>query len=256
MRILQPNVYSSIGLGLDSSAQAVHLFGYDASPTTTLETIWTEGGSYLPISTAVSMTISSSNANDTNSSGVGAKTCRVTGISSTGAVISETVLMAGQSGQTLTNQYKAINNIEVLTTGSGLTNAGNIFVGTGTITAGKPLTPHYALPASLGKRGSAFYTVPTGKVLLINQLHFNSMDSGAVCNIQIIVYEATAAHYTTMATFAHISSGGGFVYEFKMPLKIVAGDHVAVYSYHATGTTGKYCFVECTELDLATQTAF
>lgn len=255
MRILQPNVYSSIGLGLDSSAQAVHLFGYDASPSTALETIWTEGGTYLPIGTAATMTISSSSTSDT-SAGTGARTCRVTGILSTGASTTETATMNGQSGVTLANQYKAINNIEVLTTGSGLTNAGNIFVGTGTITAGKPLTPHYALPVSLGKRGSAFYTVPTGKVLLVNQLHFNSMDSGAVCGIQIIVYEATAAHYTTMATFAHISSGGGFVYEFKMPLKIVAGDNVAVYSSHATGTTGKYCFVECTELDLATQTAF
>ncbi len=105
----------------------VKVIGGNADVDTGTEDIWLPGGSYAFPAAAAATTIVSSSVNDT-AAGTGARTVRVEGLSSTFDEKSETVSLNGTGAVTLTNSYLRINNVYVLTAGSGLVNAGTVDV--------------------------------------------------------------------------------------------------------------------------------
>jgi len=58
--------------------ESVHKFGFNSAVDTTLATVWLQGGLYSYLSSASTLYISSSSANDT-ASGTGARTLTVSG---------------------------------------------------------------------------------------------------------------------------------------------------------------------------------
>lgn len=139
----------------------VIIFGYNPDVDTSEETIWPDGG-LIPHPTAASvLKISSSDTNDT-SAGTGARTVYIEGVNGSFAIVSETVILNGQTAVNTTNSYLYVNRFYVATVGSGGANAGNINAGTGTVTSGVPAVLYDIIAIGYNQRTTGHYCVPAG----------------------------------------------------------------------------------------------
>lgn len=162
-----------------NNVQGAELFlsnGSNQSIGTSYETLWEEGGLYSFPSAASVMSVSSDDANDT-SAGTGARTVLISGLDADYLEISETVTLNGTSGVNTTNEFFRINGIRVTSAGSGKKNAGSIFIGTGTITAGKPANVFAEIYIGDSTSHEGFYTVPANKALHILELEFGAQSN-------------------------------------------------------------------------------
>ena len=137
----------------------VHKFGFNSDIDDSLETIWAQGGLYSYLAAATQLSISSSSANDT-SAGTGARTVTLSGLDTDYNEISETITLNGQTAVTTTNSYLRIFRIVVNSAGSGGENAGVIYAGTGTVTAGVPANKYATISIGDNQTLMAFWTVP------------------------------------------------------------------------------------------------
>lgn len=157
--------------------RAVVVFGYNPDVDTTPETIWPGDGLLPYISAASQLKVSSANANDT-ANGTGARTVYIGGLDASHNEISEVVTMDGQTAVTTTKSYLHINSAYVLTAGSGNGAAGNIYIGTGTVTAGVPATIYDIIAYDYNNRITGSYTIPAGYTGYIVQGLFSSGQAG------------------------------------------------------------------------------
>lgn len=140
--------------------------------------------------TASSMTISSDDVNDI-STGTGARKIKIIGLDSNYQLISEEVLTNGLTGVATVNSYlRIIRLIVKKNAGGGGLNVGNIFIGTGTITAGQPANIFGSIPVlsllGIGQSLMGFTTVPAGRQCLIK--HFQaSISSGKTVELMLRV---------------------------------------------------------------------
>lgn len=156
-----------------------HTFGHNSAVGSSVETIWSEGGIYVYPSSASTMTVSSANANDT-SAGTGAQTVEVEGLDSSYNEIGETIVMNGQTGVNSVHSYLRVFKIRVITAGSGLQNAGIVYMGTGSITTGKPATVFNLIEAGLNSSLVGVWTVPNGHRAYLREYEFGSSVAKAV----------------------------------------------------------------------------
>lgn len=136
---------------------------------TTLADIWDQGGVHTLPTAAFTFGVSSSSASDT-AAGTGAQTVEVDIIDANYKAYTFVVALNGQTKVVDTNLVLGswrINDVRVKSWGSGLSNAGDIYVydQTDTATAGVPQTATKIFAKVLAganlSRG-AFYTVPAG----------------------------------------------------------------------------------------------
>lgn len=147
---------------------------YNGAVVNAVETLWPESTRYSAwLGTSTTVTISSSNAADA-AAGTGARTVTITGLDSTFNQVSSTVTLNGTTAVTIPVQFLRINSIQVITAGTGLTNAGILYVGTGTITAGKPAVVHSLVEAGVSRSRSGIYTVPSGNVLHLSRMNIGT----------------------------------------------------------------------------------
>lgn len=139
----------------------VQVFGYNPDVDTTEESVWPDGGTVPHPTVASVLKISSSSANDT-SDGTGARTVYIEGLDGDYNVVSDTVILNGQTEVNTTNSYLFVNNFYVVTAGSGEENAGNINAGTGTVTAGVPAVLYDLIATGYNNRTTGHYCVPAG----------------------------------------------------------------------------------------------
>lgn len=204
-------------------------FGRNSDVDTGNEDVWEGGGDYTghPVSfTPETVDVSSDDANDT-SAGTGARTVRIHGLKTTSSTAYETedITLNGTTNVTSTNTWWRVNRVEVLTAGSGATNAGVITVHSTTTTA----NVFAAVAAGYGQSTVAAYTVPSG------------------CQAQIIGLNISMGRANGSAGSAQVSlrirpSGGVYqakrVYEItnsipaqpplKFPIVANAGDDIKV----------------------------
>ena len=147
------------------SYETVQKFGRhpDMGNADTNEEVWDDGSAYSYPAAATTMTVSSSSTADT-STGTGAQTVRVIGLNASYQEVEQDVTMTGQSGVTLTTDLIRVYRSYVLTVGSGGVNAGNVWVGTGTITNGVPANKYAGILANNGQTLMAIYTIPASDV--------------------------------------------------------------------------------------------
>lgn len=128
--------------------------------TTTWRTIWGEPSLYIFPLTGSQMTISSSSANDT-ALGTGQRTILLIFLDSNYIERQEIVTLNGQSGvNTVSTDVFRINGCFGVTAGSNSNNLGIIYVGIGSITAGKPATVYSHMQIGTGFAFNGVYTVP------------------------------------------------------------------------------------------------
>lgn len=137
----------------------VTVSGYNSDVDSAAYEMITPIGNLSYPAAALQMTVSSSSANDT-SAGTGARTVLIAGLDANYNMISESVTLDGQTAVTTTNSFLRINNMLVATTGTGLSNAGTIYIGSGTVTSGVPTTVYNVIAIGFDTATSSQYTVP------------------------------------------------------------------------------------------------
>lgn len=199
----------------------IYKFGQNSVVGDSVETIWQQGGLYSYPPSATTMTVSSSNTNDT-SAGTGARTVLISGLDGDYNEISETITLNGQTAVTTTNSFLRVNRGIVLTAGSGGANAGIIYVGTGTVTTGVPANIYTTINGDGTNQSlQAFWTVPANYNAYIYQTNIstgNSSNTPAVLN-------------TLLVARPH-----GGVFNTKEVIVITDGNHLQDYSFPITLT--------------------
>ena len=163
--ITRQGAYEPFGLQVSRNQIQGHsdviVFGYNPDLDQTEESIWPNGGT-VPHPTAESvLKISSTSASDT-SDGTGARTVFIEGLDGDFNVVSETVILNGQTEVNTVNLYLYVNTFYVATVGSGGANAGDVNAGTGTVTTGVPAVLYDMIATGFNQRTTAHYCVPAG----------------------------------------------------------------------------------------------
>lgn len=143
-------------------------FGFNADVDDALETIWSEGGTYSYLSSATVLKISSASTDD-DAAGTGARTVEISGLDGDYNEISETVSLDGQTAVDTTNSYLRVFRMIVRTAGSGGKNAGKVYAGTGTVTAGVPANKYGVIGVGDNQTLMAVWTVPAGYTAYLYQ---------------------------------------------------------------------------------------
>ena len=196
---------------------AIFKFGFNPDVDDSLETVWAEGGLYSYLSAATQLTVSSSSANDT-SAGTGARTVTLSGLDSNYAEISETVTLNGQTAVTTTNSYLRINRMIVNTAGTGGQNAGVIYVGTGTVTAGVPANKYATVAVGDNQSLMALWTVPANYTAYLLQ---KDITAATAQNNKYATIHLAARPFGEVFQVKdkHVIDNGVLHQEYSLPLK-------------------------------------
>ena len=211
--------------GINSSVPAA------ASPAT----IWGLSTTYAFPAAATVMKVSSGSANDA-AAGTGARTVLITGLNASYVVISETVILNGQTAVNTTNSYLRINSMEVLTDGSGATAAGIIYIGTGTVTTGVPANVYGLISVGYNTSTQAVYTVPAGYTAYVSSYTFTSAYASATpvsCSGFFVTYTGSIP---VIEASARMNSGNAFDRHFDNPLPIAAQTDIEMKCSASTGS--------------------
>jgi hypothetical protein len=165
----------------------VHKFGFNPDIDDSLETVWAQGGLYSYLAAATQLSISSSSTADT-SAGTGARTVTLSGLDADYNEISETVTLNGQTAVTSTNSYLRIYRMVVRSAGSGGKNAGVIYAGTGTVTAGVPANKYATIAIGDNQTLMALWTVPAGHTgyLLQTDVTVATTQNNKYCTVSLV----------------------------------------------------------------------
>lgn len=214
-----------VGKGDIGYHTAVHVFGFNAdADSATEETVWPPGTAIPYLSAPVTMEVSSSSTADA-SAGTGARTVYIKGINNNGSEAEETVTLNGQTAVNTTKTYSFIQQVTVLTVGSGGVNAGNIYVGTGTVTTGVPAVTHGF--AGIGENNSltGAWQCPAGHKAYVT---YGSIGSGTENGANFItgrlkLMDANGVQRTAaIVTFAN----GLYPFDFTFPVTINPGERI------------------------------
>ena len=221
---------------LSPSYKQIYKFGQNAVVGNSVETIWQQGGLYVYPPSATTMTVSSSDANDT-SAGTGARTVQISGLDGSYNEISETIIMNGQTAVTTSNTYSRVNRALVLTAGSGGANAGVIYVGTGTVTAGVPANVYTTINGDGTNQSlQAFWTVPAGYTAYVYQTNIstgNTSNTPAVLKT-ILVVKPFGGVFNTKEVIT--LTDGNHLQNYNFPIKVTEKSDIEFRAESSSGS--------------------
>lgn len=132
-------------------------FGFNPTVVSNvLVDIWYGGGILSHLSTAETMDMASTSADD-DAGGIGAQSVILFGVDNNYSPIQETVTLDGLTPVTTLNSFLRINNMKVDTVGSSSMNAGII-----TATATSSATLQDSIAPNMGTDFNSHYTIPAG----------------------------------------------------------------------------------------------
>ena len=198
--------------------------------------------------TPAAVIVGSTSAADNGSTATGALTARVIGLNSSGVAATEDVTLDGQTGVTTSATWSAINGLRVLTWGSGKTNAGNLWVGTGALSVGIPAVRIFSALAGHSKGLTAYYVVPAGKTLYLRRFNTTLAQATKAIDISVEVSTDSGINFITEALFG-IESGGPFVGKVIGTPGIAAGSHIRIRGLMEASTAIVTAILACELID-------
>jgi len=141
----------------------------DNIPNGAFETIWPESNGHVFLAAAANLLVSSADTDDT-SAGSGARTVKIDCLDSSYDSFTETLTLSGQSGVAMAANCLRVQKMTIQTAGSSDFNEGIVYLGTGSITAGKPAVVHSIMEAELNVSRTGFFTIPNGKTGFLKSL--------------------------------------------------------------------------------------
>jgi hypothetical protein len=204
----------SLGL-IDNGQTFVRMVeGYIASATTAETLI----GDYsiTEMTTAGSLTISSTSADD-DETGTGARTVTVYGLDANWNKVSDTVTLNGQTAVALPTVVLHPYLMMINTAGTGGTNAGVLYVGSGTVTSGQPAVVNCAIGTAYGANQSriAFMPVPAGYKATVRGGYASS--SGLVDIVLYAKYKPFGGVYLSKAPVIFGSKSNNIPFDILTP---------------------------------------
>jgi len=144
-------------MGHVTNGTPVFVYGNNPDVQSAEETIWYHGGIYLYPTSAIQMSVSSDDAT---------ATCQVmiNGLDADYMPINEVVTLTGQTAVTTTKSYLRIQNAYVIADPT----TQNIYIGTGTVTAGVPATVYEMIHDGHNRTESGRFTVPAGRTFYVS----------------------------------------------------------------------------------------
>lgn len=196
----------------------VTIFGFNPDVDTTQVTVWPLPTQVPFPSAALQMTVSSTSANDT-SAGTGARTIVVQGLDANYNEITETVTLNGQTAVTMAASFFRVNYAYVATAGSGGGAAGDIYIGTGVVTAGVPATVYDIIKFDYNNTTTGSYTIPAGYKGYLSQGLFSAGQTTGSSPVQgrLLTNGPDGIHHTAAVTTVN---NGVANYVFEYPLEI------------------------------------
>lgn len=194
----------------------VTVFGFNPDVDTTQVSVWPLPSLITFPAAALQMTVSSTSASDT-SAGTGARTIVVQGLDANYNEISETVTMNGQTAVTMTKAMLRINYAYVETAGSGNSAAGDIYIGTGTVTAGVPATVYDVIKLDYNNTTTGSYTVPADYTAYVSQGLFSAGQAGGSNQIQGRLLTRGTNNIRMTAAITTLNNGvADYVFEYPL----------------------------------------
>lgn len=163
--------YLQVSEGQIAFHESILKFGYNFDIDNALETIWASGGLYTYLTSASTLYVSSSSANDT-AAGTGAQNVTISGLDADYNEVSITVDLNGQTAVQLglVNNWIRVNRGFVNTAGTTESNEGVIYVGTEAAPAGGvPATPYTTIAIGDNQSLMALWTVPANYTAYVLQ---------------------------------------------------------------------------------------
>jgi len=155
--------------------EKVHLFGYNPSVSTTVPEVIEYSGNYRTPTTATTLRIVSSNANDTGA-GTGARTVTLRGRGIDGSTIDETVTMQGLTPVETQNAFWRLTEAFVVTSGTYASQSAGSHAGTITISDGSNtwavIDSTALFPSATTAIGA--YTVPAGYDAIVESISIHA----------------------------------------------------------------------------------
>jgi len=216
-----------VARGQISYHESFQVFGYNPDLDQTEESVWANGGT-VPHPTAASvLKISSTSADDDGDpAGTGARTVLITGLDGNYNVVSETVTLNGQTEVNTTNSYLYVNGFTVTAVGSGDANAGTIYAGTGTVTAGVPAVVYDAIAAGYNNRTTAHYCVPAGYTAYITEGIFTAGQASGSTSVTGFLKQHGPDGILRVGAVSTLNNGSvtyDFMYPYRLPEKNCIG---------------------------------
>jgi hypothetical protein len=196
----------------------VTVFGFNPDVDTTQVSVWPLPSLITFPASAIQMTVSSTSANDT-SEGTGARTIVVQGLDANYNEVSETVIMNGQTAVTMTNALLRVNYVYVATAGSGNGAAGDIYIGTGTVTTGVPATVYDIIKFDYNVTTTGSYTIPAGYTGYVSQGLFSTGQAGGSNQVQGRLLTRGMDNIRRTAAITSLNNGVAD-YTFEYPLAV------------------------------------
>ena len=212
-------------------------FGINTAVGTSAETIWIPGGTYSFPAAASVLKVSSASATDDKDS-TGAHTVLIEGLDGSYNAVSEIITLEGQTEQNTTNSYLRVNKMTVLTAGSGGTSVGQIYAGTGTVTAGVPAVIFNVTGVNSNESESAFYTVPAGYTAYLNRFTLSASNTTATANTQFALRVRPYGGVFGYKAYYYMPSNSVFECEAFYPSPVPEKSDIEVLATASSGTSG------------------
>jgi hypothetical protein len=197
----------------------VTVFGFNPDVDTTQVSVWPLPSLITFPASAIQMTVSSTSANDT-SAGTGARTVVVQGLDANYNEVTETVTLNGQTAVTMTASLLRVNYAYVATAGSGNSAAGDIYIGTGTVTAGVPATTYDIIKFDYNTTITGSFTIPAGYTGYLSQGLFSSGQSGGSNQVQGRLLTRGTDNIRRTAAVTSINNGvADYVFEYPSAIQ-------------------------------------
>jgi hypothetical protein len=211
-----------VGRGQITAHSVIHVFGFNPDVDTAEETVWPIDGILGHPPSPTIMSISSSSTNDA-AAGTGARSVFIEGVNGTGGLVSEIVILNGQTAVNTVNTYDAIERMVVLTVGSGGVNAGIIYAGTGTVTSGVPAVPYSAMGVGDNISLVGHWTCPAG---FTGYLVHGKITVGPTAGNNYVIGRLKLRGQDDIVRTAGITtvSQGAVDYHFDYPIKLLPGE--------------------------------
>lgn len=196
----------------------VTVFGFNPDVDTTQVSVWPLPSLITFPSSAIQMTVSSSSANDT-SAGTGARTIVVQGLDADYNEVTETVIMNGQTAVTMTASLLRVNYAYVATAGSANSAAGDIYIGTGTVTSGVPATVHDIIKLDYNNTTTGSYTIPAGYTAYMSQGLFSTGQATGSTKVEGRLLTRGTNNIRMTAAITTINNGvANYVFEYPLAI--------------------------------------
>ena len=230
----------AVRLGQVAGISAKSVFGHNEIVGTTKVTVsptFTTGSISQSdlAATPATVDVASTSANDTHTTGTGARTVELKGLDASGNLQTETISITGQTEVTSANTYSAVHSLTTLTAGSSAGNEGVLWCGNGTFTAGVPATPYLSADIGTNMSHTGYYVVPTGKTLIGTHMILNV--SSTTKDVEFYLETSTDGVLWITGEIFGITDGATAAFPLLSWPDAVAGTHIRLQCRSSAVTT-------------------